>query len=65
MKSIAINIHSHAIQIETLIDQRPDFPTNTLFPAPQILDTGVGSSKGQDIQGACGQLITSERAEAP
>ena len=37
-----INIHSHASQIETFIDQRPAIPTITLFPKPQILDTGGG-----------------------
>ena len=35
-----INIHSHASQIETFIDQRPAIPTITLFPELQTPGSG-------------------------
>ena len=34
-----INIHSHASQIETFMDQRPAFPTITSFPELQTSGT--------------------------
>ena len=47
-----INIHSHASQIETFIDQRLAIPTITLFPELQIPGSGdeilkrTGHSRG-------------------
>ena len=49
VESIAINTHSHADQVESFVRQRPAFPAITLFPEPQILDTGGGLLDTKDF----------------